>query len=134
VEDFQRAYRTTENRYVYLGWLSSWQEDVRGVFGIPLAKSIEYASVQVSTAGPEGALYVWGWVIQRMTNVADVRVIPVVVAKCGLYLKENATEVEGTFRISGSAKRMRDLQAIFDTGPKVRKWFLSLADESMAKT
>jgi len=48
-------------------------------------------------------------------------VIPVVVAKCGLYLKENATEVEGTFRISGSAKRMKELQAIFDTGPKVRK-------------
>lgn len=47
-------------------------------------------------------------------------VIPVVVAKCGLYLKENGTEVEGTFRISGSAKRMRDLQTIFDNGPKVR--------------
>lgn len=47
-------------------------------------------------------------------------VIPVVVAKCGLYLKENATEVEGTFRISGSSKRMRDLQAIFDNGPKAR--------------
>lgn len=52
--------------------------------------------------------------------------VPVVVAKCGLYLKEHATEVEGTFRISGSAKRMRELQAIFDTGPKVgglrRRW------------
>lgn len=45
--------------------------------------------------------------------------MPVVVAKCGLFLKETATEVEGTFRISGSAKRMRELQAIFDTGPKV---------------
>ena len=50
----------------------------------------------------------------------DRSVIPVVVAKCGLYLKEHATEVEGTFRISGSAKRMRDLQAVFDTGPKVQ--------------
>jgi len=48
-----------------------------------------------------------------------IRTVPVVVAKCGLYLKEHATEVEGTFRISGSAKRMRELQAIFDTGPKV---------------
>ena len=51
-----------------------------------------------------------------------ISVIPVVVAKCGLYLKENATEVEGTFRISGSAKRMRDLQSIFDTSPKVCSW------------
>lgn len=50
----------------------------------------------------------------------DFRSIPVVVAKCGLYLKEYATEVEGTFRISGSAKRMRELQTIFDSGPKVK--------------
>ena len=42
-----------------------------------------------------------------------------VVARCGLYLKETATEVEGAFRISGSAKRMRDLQEVFDTGPRV---------------
>lgn len=47
-------------------------------------------------------------------------VIPVVVAKCGLYLKEHGTEVEGAFRISGSTKRMRELQTLFDTGPKVR--------------
>ncbi|OCF75947.1 rho GTPase activator [Kwoniella mangroviensis CBS 8886] len=80
----------------------------RGVFGEPLAESIEYASVQVSTNGPDGSLYVWG-------------VIPVVVAKCGLYLKENATGVEGTFRISGSAKRMRELQTLFDTPPKYGK-------------
>ena len=51
--------------------------------------------------------------------MADVRVIPVVVAKCGLYLKEHGTEVEGAFRISGSSKRMRELQTLFDTGPKV---------------
>jgi hypothetical protein len=50
---------------------------------------------------------------------ADDRVIPVVVAKCGLYLKEHGTEVEGAFRISGSSKRMRELQTLFDTGPKV---------------
>ncbi|WRT68463.1 uncharacterized protein IL334_005439 [Kwoniella shivajii] len=32
----------------------------RGVFGEYLADSIEYASVQVSTSGPDGSLYVWG--------------------------------------------------------------------------
>ena len=57
---------------------------------------------------------------------ADPRVIPVVVAKCGLYLKENGTEVEGAFRISGSTRRMRDLQAVFDTGPKVGTGLASL--------
>nr|XP_031864086.1 uncharacterized protein CI109_000730 [Kwoniella shandongensis]KAA5531158.1 hypothetical protein CI109_000730 [Kwoniella shandongensis] len=80
----------------------------RGVFGVPLSESIEYASVQVSTSGPDGSLYVWG-------------VIPIVVAKCGLYLKDNATHVEGTFRVSGSAKRMRELQTLFDSGPKYGK-------------
>lgn len=57
-----------------------------------------------------------------------ISVIPVVVAKCGLYLKENATMVEGTFRVSGSEKRMRDLQLLFDTGPKVCiEWHYPLA-------
>ncbi|WVW85559.1 hypothetical protein I302_107597 [Kwoniella bestiolae CBS 10118] len=38
----------------------------RGVFGEPLAESIEYASVQVSTNGPDGSLYVWGYNLQKM--------------------------------------------------------------------
>lgn len=31
-----------------------------------------------------------------------------------------ATEIEGTFRVNGSNKRMRELQAIFETPPRVR--------------
>lgn len=30
-----------------------------------------------------------------------------------------ATEVEGTFRVNGSTKRMRELQAAFETPPRV---------------
>ncbi|CAE6529593.1 unnamed protein product [Rhizoctonia solani] len=78
------------------------------VFGIPLRESLRYASVQISTANHQGELYVWGY-------------IPVVVAKCGLFLKENATEVEGVFRINGSNKRMRDLQSIFESPPRYGK-------------
>ncbi|PCH39398.1 Rho GTPase activation protein [Wolfiporia cocos MD-104 SS10] len=78
------------------------------VFGKPLKESLRYASVQISTANANGELYVWGY-------------IPVVVAKCGLYLKENATEVEGTFRVNGSNKRMRELQAQFESPPKYGK-------------
>ncbi|TFK62259.1 RhoGAP-domain-containing protein [Pluteus cervinus] len=78
------------------------------VFGKPLVESLQYANVQISTANASGELYVWG-------------LIPVVVAKCGLYLKENATEVEGIFRVSGSSKRMRDLQAAFETPPRYGK-------------
>ncbi|KAI0303563.1 Rho GTPase activation protein [Multifurca ochricompacta] len=39
----------------------------------------------------------------------------------GLFLKESATEVEGTFRVNGSNKRMRELQAIFETPPRYGK-------------
>ncbi|KIK10036.1 hypothetical protein K443DRAFT_80815 [Laccaria amethystina LaAM-08-1] len=78
------------------------------VFGKPLKESLSHASVQISTANSNGELYVWGY-------------IPVVVAKCGLYLKENATEVPGTFRVNGSSRRMRDLQASFETPPRYGK-------------
>ncbi|ESK94012.1 rho gtpase activator [Moniliophthora roreri MCA 2997] len=83
-------------------------EPVHTVFGKTLKESLQYASVQISTANANGELYVWGY-------------IPVVVAKCGLYLKENATEVEGVFRVNGSNKRMRELQAIFETPPRYGK-------------
>lgn len=33
----------------------------------------------------------------------------------------SATEVEGTFRVNGSTKRMRDLQAAFETPPRYGK-------------
>ncbi|KAJ7261759.1 Rho GTPase activation protein [Mycena haematopus] len=84
------------------------EEPVHTVFGKPLKESLKYASVQISTANANGELYVWGY-------------IPVVVAKCGLYLKENATEVPGTFRVNGSSKRMRELQAIFEAPPRYGK-------------
>ncbi|PWN33008.1 RhoGAP-domain-containing protein [Meira miltonrushii] len=78
------------------------------VFGEPLRKSLKYASVAISMAGEDGKQYVWGYV-------------PIIVAKTGLFLKENATEVEGVFRIAGSQKRMRELQEIFDTAPRYGK-------------
>ena len=46
--------------------------------------------------------------------------MPALVAKTGLFLKQNGTDVEGVFRITGSEKRMRDLQDIFDSAPNVR--------------
>nr|ODN91863.1 hypothetical protein L203_01117 [Cryptococcus depauperatus CBS 7841] len=81
----------------------------QGVFGVPLQVSIVYASVQVTIKDEEnGSLYVAG-------------VVPTAIGKCGLFLKERATTVEGTFRVSGSAKRMRELQLLFDTGPDYGK-------------
>ncbi|TGZ81690.1 RhoGAP-domain-containing protein, partial [Ascodesmis nigricans] len=73
-----------------------------GIFGVPLHESIKYANVAINVTDANGESQVYGYV-------------PVVVAKCGVYLKEKATNVEGIFRLSGSAKRIKDLQTVFDT-------------------
>lgn len=78
------------------------------IFGARLVQSLELASVAISMIGQDKKAYIYGF-------------IPVVVAKCGLYLKENATDVQGIFRISGSTKRMRELQSIFDDPPHYGK-------------
>ncbi|CAK9784373.1 unnamed protein product [Cutaneotrichosporon oleaginosum] len=78
--------------------------NTRRVFGVSLSRVLTYAAMQISTSAPDGSLYVWGEV-------------PIIVGRCGAYLK-NKTDIEGVFRVSGSAKRMRELQLRFDEGPK----------------
>ncbi|THH32250.1 hypothetical protein EUX98_g1957 [Antrodiella citrinella] len=105
------SLKTWWNHFVFTQRAKKEAEEKKGqnvVFGKPLKESLKYASVQISTANANGELYVWGY-------------IPVVVAKCGLHLKETATEVEGTFRVNGSNKRMRELQAAFETPPRYGK-------------
>ena len=46
-----------------------------GIFGVPLQTSIRYANVAISLYNDEGQSYIYGYV-------------PIVVAKCGVYLKE----------------------------------------------
>ncbi|BFZ58140.1 GTPase activating protein (GAP) for Rho1p [Savitreella phatthalungensis] len=79
-----------------------------GIFSRPLEESIAYANVAISLYNQEGKPFIYGY-------------IPIVVAKCGLYLKEEATDTEGIFRVSGSAKRLKELQDIFDAPPKYGK-------------
>lgn len=79
-----------------------------GIFGVPLSTSIKYANVAISLTDSEGKQFTYGYV-------------PIVVAKCGVFLKEKATDVEGIFRLSGSAKRIKDLQAVFDTPDRYGK-------------
>ncbi|ODV91282.1 hypothetical protein CANCADRAFT_20500, partial [Tortispora caseinolytica NRRL Y-17796] len=74
------------------------------IFGRPLTDSLALASITISTTYKKHPDDAYGK-------------IPVVVAKCGLFLKENATEVEGIFRLSGSAKRIRELQEAFSAPP-----------------
>ncbi|GAE00183.1 Rho GTPase activator [Paecilomyces variotii No. 5] len=103
-------------------------EQPRGIFGVPLNVSIKYANVAISLTNDNGESFIYGYV-------------PIVVAKCGVYLKEKgehtrffvasspqrsdisipATDVEGIFRLNGSAKRIKDLQEIFDSPERYGK-------------
>lgn len=47
----------------------------QGIFGVPLIQSIPYANVAISLFNEHGESYIYGYV-------------PIVVAKCGVYLKE----------------------------------------------
>jgi len=49
--------------------------DTPGIFGVPLQRSINYANVAISLTDANGQQFVYGYV-------------PIVVAKCGVYLKE----------------------------------------------
>ncbi|KAJ5807922.1 hypothetical protein N7474_009191 [Penicillium riverlandense] len=80
----------------------------RGIFGVPLNVSIKYANVAISLTNDHGESFIYGYV-------------PIVVAKCGVFLKEKATDVEGIFRLNGSAKRIKDLQEIFDSPERYGK-------------
>ncbi|KAH8895120.1 RhoGAP-domain-containing protein [Thozetella sp. PMI_491] len=79
-----------------------------GIFGVPLRQSITYANVAISLVDENGKSYIYGYV-------------PIVVAKCGVFLKEKATEVEGIFRLSGSEKRIKELKNIFDSPDRYGK-------------
>lgn len=79
-----------------------------GIFGVPLRESIPYANVAISLVDVEGKSYIYGYV-------------PIIVAKCGVYLKEKATNVEGIFRLSGAEKRIKELKTTFDTAPRYGK-------------
>ncbi|KAK0247830.1 hypothetical protein B0A54_16538 [Friedmanniomyces endolithicus] len=78
------------------------QHATQGIFGVPLHYSIRYANVAISLYDSQGQSYIYGYV-------------PVVVAKCGVYLKEKATDVEGIFRLAGSEKRIKELKVAFNS-------------------
>ncbi|KAF2104038.1 RhoGAP-domain-containing protein, partial [Rhizodiscina lignyota] len=84
------------------------REAEQKIFGVALQESIRYANVAISLYDAEGNSYIYGYV-------------PIVVAKCGVFLKEKATEVEGIFRLSGSEKRIKELRAAFNSPPRYGK-------------
>ncbi|QPG74226.1 hypothetical protein FOA43_001551 [Brettanomyces nanus] len=74
------------------------------VFGVPLEESVQIAEGRIYISSDSNGLVVYGR-------------IPRVVASCGLYLKKNALDIEGIFRMAGSNKRIKQLQIIFSTPP-----------------
>ncbi|KAH7041037.1 uncharacterized protein B0I36DRAFT_427332 [Microdochium trichocladiopsis] len=80
----------------------------QGIFGVPLRQSITYANVAISLVDEDGKSYIYGYV-------------PIVVAKCGVFLKEKATGIEGIFRLSGSEKRIKELKLQFDSPDRYGK-------------
>ena len=83
-------------------------EPPTGIFGVPLATSIKYANVAISLTNENGESYIYGYV-------------PIIIAKCGVFLKEKGTDVHGIFRLPGSAKRIKELQAAFDSPDRYGK-------------
>lgn len=75
------------------------------IFGTDLESSLKIASatISVTSADPE--------------SFVEYGEIPIVVAKCGLFLKNNGLLVEGIFRVGGSSKRVRNLQYLFSQPP-----------------
>lgn len=55
--------------------LTSVEPKPQGIFGVPLRQSIVYANVAISLVDDNGKSYIYGYV-------------PIVVAKCGVFLKE----------------------------------------------
>ncbi|ORY02719.1 Rho GTPase activation protein [Basidiobolus meristosporus CBS 931.73] len=89
--------KNTTNRRV-----SSEEGGYEPLFGVSLNASSKYATTVVN--------------IGRHGNYVNCSV-PTVVAECGSFLKNNGISTTGVFRINGSAKRVRQLQEIFNTGP-----------------
>ncbi|CEG66752.1 hypothetical protein RMATCC62417_03276 [Rhizopus microsporus] len=113
-------YRTNSNpsrpqrRRSFKGWLKRMtlpnnqrriEPQVKeGVFGVPLNTSIEYAKTTVGYIDEDGVKH------------SKAGSIPIVVAKCGSFLKKNGLETEGIFRVSGNMKRVNALEFQFDQG------------------
>ncbi|CAI4038250.1 hypothetical protein SMKI_04G5920 [Saccharomyces mikatae IFO 1815] len=91
-------------------FLSSRNGFTGRVFGVTLAESLSVASAEV--------------IVQ--SELVSFGRIPIVVAKCGAYLKANGLETPGIFRIAGNGKRVKALQYIFssppDYGTKFNDW------------
>ncbi|KAG2227214.1 hypothetical protein INT45_008458 [Circinella minor] len=85
-----------------VGPVDSNNKNSKGVYGVPLCESICYARSTV------------GYVDEEAIKHRRAGIIPLVVAKCGSFLKAHGLQTEGIFRISGNTRRVNILQTLFD--------------------
>ncbi|KAI7868938.1 Rho GTPase activation protein [Spinellus fusiger] len=71
------------------------------VFGVSLKDSLERARAAI--------------VYSENDSQTVVGYVPIIVAKCGSFLKDQGLYTEGIFRMSGSAKRIGELQQLFNS-------------------
>ncbi|KAF4624923.1 hypothetical protein G7Y89_g13246 [Cudoniella acicularis] len=76
--------------------------DHRRVFGVPLHESIVYVNFALSSLHENGNSYIYGHV-------------PLIIAKIGVYIKENGVNMGNVFGKSGSATRIQEIETIFDS-------------------
>ncbi|KAK9712837.1 GTPase activating protein (GAP) for Rho1p [Basidiobolus ranarum] len=75
------------------------------IFGVPVAASIRYAGARINIRPDEGYL---------------CYTMPIVIVKCGEYLRRHVDAAQGTkgiFRVNGSARRVNEIQSLFDLAP-----------------
>ena len=106
------------NRRDLVSWWSGFKKKTKkeeekaqppaGIFGVALDESVKYANVAISLTNDQGESYTYGYV-------------PIVIAKCGVFLKEKGTDIHGIFRLPGSAKRIKELQTTFDSPDRYGK-------------
>ncbi|EMG47420.1 hypothetical protein G210_2257 [Candida maltosa Xu316] len=78
-------------------------------FGVPLQQALSEASAKISILATDQG------------DGLNYGQIPIVVAKCGVFLKKNGLTVEGIFRVGGSSKRIKELQNTFNSPPHYGK-------------
>ncbi|KAI8373852.1 Rho GTPase activation protein [Blakeslea trispora] len=76
-----------------------YDQNSSDVFGVSLAKSLQVANTPIAYESKD----------------IVIGLIPIIVAKCGSFLKDQGLYVEGVFRKSGSAKRIGELQQLFSS-------------------
>ncbi|KAK9248787.1 Rho GTPase activation protein, partial [Lipomyces tetrasporus] len=89
--------------------------------GLPVPKpQDDFQDPNVFGQPLEGTLQLRGMTVEKRMNsgrLVKYGPIPLIVAVCGLFLEQNGLHVQGIFRVSGSVKRVRELQRIFATEP-----------------